>query len=87
MALDRPRHYLRQDRYLPLREAAAYLGMKPRKLREILPEHLLFRVSARKLLVRKGELDAFMERYRQGPQEDFKRIVDDALEAVCGSRQ
>ena len=74
--------YLRQDRFLSLKEAAAYLSMQPRKLREILPPQLRFRVSGKKILVRKSELDQFMEKYRERPQADLKRLADEAVEAV-----
>ena len=75
-------HYLQHDRYMPLREAAEYAGMKPRKLREILPPQLRFRVSARKILVKRSELNEFMEKFREQPQTDLKHLVDEAVEAV-----
>ena len=82
VSLDELLRYIESDRYLSLQEAAAYLSMKPRMLREILPPQLRFRVSSKKILVRKSELDEFMNRFREQPQKDLTRIVDDAVEAV-----
>ena len=84
ISVDEVLRYLEQDCYLPLRDAAAYVGMSPRKLSELLPAQLRFRVSGKKILVRKSELVAFMERYRERPQSDLAQIVDDAVEAVLG---
>ncbi len=75
-------HYLEQDRYLSFREAAAYLSMGPKMLGEILPEQLRFRLSARKILIRKSELDEFMNQFRELPQNDLERIAEDAVERV-----
>ena len=63
------------DGYLPLKDAATYLGLKPRMLRNILPPQLRFRVSSKKILVKRSELDQFMEQYRELPQTDLDRIV------------
>ena len=82
LSIDEVLPYLESDRYLSLQEAAAYLSMRPRKLREILPPQLRFRVSSKKILVKKSELDELMNRFREQPQKDLKRLVDDALEAV-----
>ena len=76
--------YLQSDRYMPLREASAYAGMKPKLLRAILPPELVFRVSCRKILVRKSELDDFMQQYRERPQKDLTRLADEAVESVLG---
>ena len=73
---------LRADGYFSLARAAVYLDMKPRLLRDILPPELRFRVSGKKILVRKSELDEFMEKYRERPQADLKRLADEAVEAV-----
>ena len=75
-------HYLQADRYMPLREASAYAGMKPKLLRSILPPELVFRVSGRKILVKRSELDEFLERYRERPRQDLERIVNDLVEDV-----
>ena len=76
---------LQADRFMPMREAAEYVGMKPRKLREILPEHLLFRISSKKILVKKSELDQVLEQYRQSPERNLSEIAEDALKTVLGS--
>ena len=73
--------YLQGDRFMPLQVAADYVGMRPRKLREILPAELRFRVSSKKILVRRSELDEFMERFRERPQ-GLERIVNDVVEDV-----
>ena len=83
ISVDEVLRYLeQQDGYLSLQRAAAYLDMKPRKLREILPAELRFRVSGKTILVRKSELDQFLEKYRERPQADLKRLADEAVEAV-----
>ena len=82
LSLDEVLRYLEQDGFKSLKEAAAYLSMKPRMLREILPPQLRFRVSGKKILVRKSELDEFMERFREMPRKDLTRIVDEVVEAV-----
>ena len=75
--------YLRQDYYDPsLREAAEYAGMKPRMLGRILPPELRVRLSSKKVLVRRSELDSFLDRFRERPQKDLQEIVDGALEAI-----
>ena len=57
------------DPYLSLRALAAYSGCSPRWLRDRLHDghHPLpcFRLPGGKVLVRRGEFDAWMARYRQ----------------------
>ena len=76
--------YLEQDRFLSLTEAAAYLSMGPKKLRSILPAALRFRVSGKKIWVKKSEIDLLMEGFRERPQKDLKRLADEAVESVLG---
>ena len=84
LSIDEVLRYLEQDRFFTLKAAAVYLSMQPRKLQEILPPQFRFKVSCKKILIKKSELDEFMERFRERPQKDLGSIVDDVVEAVLG---
>ncbi len=75
---------LDRDRYFDLKEAAEYTGLSVRTLRRLLPSHLKFRVSQRKILVRKSDLDTWLDGFREEPETDLSRIADDAVKAVLG---
>ena len=76
--------YVDRDRYLDLKEAARYCGVSLRSLRRILPTGLKFRISERKIVVKKSEIDSWLEKFRQLPeqQEDLARIADEAVGAI-----
>ena len=70
------------DPFLSLRALASYSGLSIRKLRDLLedPDHPLpaYQVSG-KLLVRRGEFDAWMTAHRRRRRVDVDRIVSDVL--------
>jgi hypothetical protein len=72
------------DPWLSLRALATYSGLAVRTLRKHLddPTHPLphYRVGG-KFLVRRGEYDAWVFRYRRVGGRDVDRIVDDALQS------
>ncbi len=71
------------DPYLPLKTLAAYSGMSKRFLQDRLtdPVHPLphYRYSAKMILVRRSEFDAWAAAYRQVGRPDVDRIVDEML--------
>ena len=75
---------LDRDCYFDLKEAAEYTGLSVRTLRRLLSAHLKFRISQRKILLRKSEIDAWLEGLRESPQTDLTKIGDEAVKAVLG---
>jgi hypothetical protein len=75
------------DPFLSLRGLASYAGLSVRRLREYLtdPEHPLpcYRVGG-KVLVRKGEFDAWIARHRHVGRADIDHIVNDLLGVGAG---
>jgi hypothetical protein len=73
------------DPWLSLRALATYSGLAVRTLRKHLddPTHPLphYRVGG-KILVRRGEYDAWALQYRRVGALDVDRIVDDALQSL-----
>jgi len=74
IAVEEVLDYLQQDRYLSIREAVKYLGLSERTLRARLREIPHFRVGG-KILIRKLELDDWMERFRIRPDEKLSVLV------------
>ncbi len=70
------------DPFLSLRSLASYSGLSVRKLRDCLadPVHPLphYRVGG-KVLVRRGEFDAWLARYRQVGRPDVEKVVSAVL--------
>ncbi len=76
-----PRPYELADPYLPLRALAAYSGISVRTLRGYLdgpPAEALpcFRVGG-KILVRRSEFDAWIERYRSCGRPSLARAIEE----------
>ena len=69
------------DRYMTIRKAAVYTEISEKKLRKLLPPSLQFRPSPRKLLVRRSELDQWMESYRES-RCDLGKLADEVLGKV-----
>ena len=73
------------DPFLPLRALAGYSGLSVRKLRDCLEDPGLplphDRVGG-KLLVRRGEFDAWIAVYRQRGRADVDAIVTAALKGL-----
>ncbi len=71
------------DPYLSLRAAAGYTSRSVRWLRARLtdPHHPLpcYRLPGGQVLLRRGELDAWLARYRQVGHPDVARVVSAAL--------
>jgi len=60
--------YLETDRYMDLKEAAQYLPLSERTIRQHLNQIPYFRCG-RKLIFRKSELDRWMETFRVRDQD------------------
>lgn len=77
--------YMERDRYLTLQEAAAYLSISERSIRERLDEIPHFRpLEGRKLLFKRSELDGWMEGFRVN-EVDVDNVVDGVLADVLGA--
>ena len=74
--------YLDQDRYLNLAEAAKYLSVSTRTIRDRLDEIPHRRVGTRILLFKKSELDTWLEQYREGEKARLDELVEECLEKV-----
>ena len=68
--------------YMDLKEAAKYCGVSVRVLQRILPTHLRIRISSRKILVKKSEIDLWLQLHREKPEEDLGRIADEAVASI-----
>jgi lambda repressor-like predicted transcriptional regulator len=70
------------DPFLSLRALASYSGLSVRTLRSLLmtPVHPLphYRIGG-KILIRRGEFDAWAMRYRRAGRPDVAGLVDDVL--------
>ncbi len=73
-----------QKGYFDWAEVSEYTGLSISTLRRIIPDYLRFRVSARKVLVKKSELDEWLEQFREQPRQHLKKLADEAVEAVLG---
>lgn len=75
------------DPYLSLRALASYSGCSVRWLRDRLgdPLHPLpcYRLPGGKVLVRRGEFDKWLARYRQVGRADVRAIVEDVLQDLA----
>ncbi len=76
--------YLETDRYMPLTEAAKYLGLSRRTLQSRLKEIRHYRPGG-KILVKRSDLDRWMERYRQEPisKDEIDAIVDSVMRSLA----
>jgi hypothetical protein len=70
------------DPFLPLRALAAYSGLSVRMLRTLLTQDLPHYKIGTKVLVRRGEYDAWAARYRRVGRPDVARVVDDVLRSL-----
>jgi hypothetical protein len=75
------------DAYLSMRALATYAGVSVRWLRDKLTDahHPLphFRLPGGKILVKRGDYDAWMARYRQVGRPDVNAIVKDVLQDLA----
>ena len=69
--------WIREDKYMGLKEGAAYLSMSERTFRSHFEQMPRFKVGG-KWLFKKSELDAWMERKRVRPEE-VEGVVDSVL--------
>ena len=76
--------YLVQDRYLNLTEAAKYLSVSTRTIRDRLDEIPHRRLGTRLLLFKKSELDTWLEQYREGGTAELDELVNNTLENLMG---
>lgn len=72
------------DPYLPLQHLADYSGISVRSLRRALTDRLHplphYRLSTKKILVRRSEFDRWIQRFREVPaQVDLDRLIEDTL--------
>lgn len=72
--------WIREDRHMGMKEAARYLGMSERKFGTHIKSILRFKVGGQ-WLVKKSELDIWMEQHRVWP-EDVEGLVDEVLAEV-----
>jgi len=76
-------NYIEQDRFLTLKEAAAYVRLSQRTLRrqinQIQPRPFKY---GRKLLFRKSDLDQWMENYRLEDDTALDRAMELAQEML-----
>ena len=77
-------NYVEQNRYMTLKEAAAYLRLSERTLKrqvnQIQPRPFKY---GRKLLFRKSDLDQWMERHRLEDGEALDRAMELAEELLA----
>ena len=75
--------YLDRDQYLNLAQAAEYLAMSTRTIRDRddIPR---YRVGTKMLLFRKSELDEWMLQYREGGNAELDELVEKTLADVLG---
>lgn len=79
--------YISQDRCLSLSEACEYLSLSERTVRKLLPDIPHFRVG-RKLLLKKSELYAWLERYRESSKDlTLDAMAKAAANDVVGPRK
>ncbi len=76
--------YVHQDRYLNLTEAAKYLSVSTRFIRDRLDEIPHRRLGVKILLFKKSELDSWLDQYREGGKGELDELVDGALAKVLG---
>ena len=73
---------IESDRYLSLTEAAKYLSVSTRTIRDRLDEIPHRRVGTRILLFKKSELDAWLDQYREGGKAELDELVNETLAKV-----
>ena len=76
--------YLEVDLYLSKKQAADYLSISLSFIERLMAEEALpfYRVK-RKILLRKHEIDQWIERYwERGESQDLKKLADEAVRKV-----
>ena len=74
--------YLREDHFMPKREAARYCGVSVRTLESWMDQLPRYKPSGM-ILFKKSELDRFMESHRELPTTiDLEKLADEAVAAV-----
>ncbi|MDA2928502.1 helix-turn-helix domain-containing protein [Acidobacteria bacterium AH-259-O06] len=74
--------YLDADRYLTVKHAAKYLDISERALREHLNELPRYKFG-NKWLLKKSDVDAWMERLKTTPKRvNVAQVVDDIVKSV-----
>ena len=74
--------WLLTDCHMGVRQAAEYMGVSERKFSGLLKEIPKFKVGGQ-WLIRKSELDQWLEQYRVQPTtEDVEELVDGVLAEV-----
>ena len=71
-----------RDGYLDWSGLARHTGTAVPTLRRVLPEHLKFRITNRKVLFRISEVDDFLEQYREPPERSLQEIAHGAVRSV-----
>lgn len=69
--------WIREDRHMGMKEASRYLGMSERKFGTHIKQIPRFKVGGM-WLVKKSELDTWMEQHRVWP-EDVEGLVDEVM--------
>ena len=73
---------VQKEGYLGWSAAAKYTGLSISTLRRITPPELRYRISDRKVLLRKSELDEFLAGFRELPERDLRSVANEACEAI-----
>lgn len=74
--------YIREDCYLDKNQSAQYLGAGLRTFESWMDQLPKYRPGG-KVMFKKSELDAFMERHLEAPcAVDLERLADDAIASV-----
>jgi len=76
--------YLDPDRYLNPAQAAEYLGISKRTLRD--SDAPRYRIGTKLLLFKKSELDVWMLQYREGGSVALDELVDSTLDNLMGDK-
>ena len=71
-----------RDGYVDWNGLSNYTGTAVPTLRRVLPEHLKFRITNRKVLFRISEIDDFLEQYREPPERSLQEIAHEAVRSV-----
>jgi len=75
VAIEEVLEYLRQDRYISIREAVNYLSLSDRTIRGLMKQGLPhFRLRG-KVLFKRSEIDEWMEQFRVRREDSLNALV------------
>jgi len=74
--------YVDRDHYMGTSETCWYTGISRRNIEQRLDEIPHYRLG-RKLLIKKSELDQWLQRYQENPKDlDVQELADEAVAAL-----